>query len=154
MITIKDIYIIFRNYNTISVFGMFEIYSINFFVLQTYLLDSAKPRAWEYEGHVYSDNTCENIIQQTVRAKLLDILPNEVPYRLQVKLEHFDPAPDDSVKAMVSVTCPSKRIARLLTRHSEGNDNRIAQVAKMTEEVLRHAFRTSVRLKLSVQSPK
>lgn len=120
-------------------------------VLQTYLLDSAKPQAWEYEEHVYSDNTCEDIIRQTVRAKLLDILPNEIPYRLQVKLEHFDPTPDDSIKALVSITCPNKRIAYLLTR---GNKNRISQVAAMTEEELRHAFRTSVRLKLAVQSPK
>ncbi|TGZ49214.1 Uncharacterized protein DBV15_05916 [Temnothorax longispinosus] len=118
--------------------------------LRTYLLDTAKSRAWEYEGHVYSDNTCEDVIRQTVRAKLMDILPNEVPYRLQVKLEHFDPAPDDSIKALVSVTCPNKRIARLLTR---GSNNRIGQTAVIAEEALRHAFRTSVRLKISVQSP-
>ncbi|XP_011882986.1 PREDICTED: GTPase Era, mitochondrial [Vollenhovia emeryi] len=118
--------------------------------LRTYLLDSAQPRAWEYEGHVYSDNTCEDIIRQTVRAKLMDILPNEIPYGLQVKLEHFDPGPDDSIKALVSVTCPTKRIARLLTR---GSNNRIGQIAVSTEEALRHAFRTSVRLKLAVQSP-
>lgn len=116
-----------------------------------YLLDSAKSRAWEYEEHIYSDNTCENIIQQTVRAKLLDILPNEIPYHLQVKLEHFDPAPDDSISALVSITCPNKRIARLLTR---GSDNRIGQIAVISEEALRHAFRTSVRLKLNVQSLK
>ncbi|XP_011164076.2 GTPase Era, mitochondrial [Solenopsis invicta] len=116
--------------------------------LRSYLLDTAKPRAWEYEGHVYVDNTCEDIMRQTVRAKLLDILPNEIPYRLKVKLEHFDPAPDDSIKALISVTCPNKRIARLLTR---GSNNRIGQIAVMAEEELRHAFRTSVRLKLVVQ---
>lgn len=84
-----------------------------------------------------------------MRAKLLDILPNEIPYRLQVNLEHFDPAPDDSIKALVSVTCPNQRIARLLTR---GNDNRVHQIAIMAEEALQHAFRTSVKLKISVQS--
>ncbi|XP_018303138.1 GTPase Era, mitochondrial [Mycetomoellerius zeteki] len=116
--------------------------------LRTYLLDSAKPRAWEYEGHVYTDNTCQDIIWQTVRAKLLDILPNEVPYSLLVKLEHFDPAPDDSVNALVSIKCPNKRIARLLIR---GENNRVGQVANMAEQELRHAFRTSVRLKLVVK---
>ncbi|XP_011058438.1 PREDICTED: GTPase Era, mitochondrial [Acromyrmex echinatior] len=116
--------------------------------LRTYLLDSAKPRAWEYEGHIYSDNTCQDIIWQTVRAKLLDILPNEVPYRLLVKLEHFDSAPDDTVNALVSITCPNKRIARLLIR---GRNNRISQVAVMAEQELRHAFRTSVKLKLIVE---
>ncbi|XP_011688604.1 PREDICTED: LOW QUALITY PROTEIN: GTPase Era, mitochondrial [Wasmannia auropunctata] len=118
--------------------------------LRTYLLDSAKPRAWEYEGHVYSDSTCEDIIRQTVRAKLLDILPNEVPYRLQMELEHFDPAPDDSINTLVSITRPTNCIARLLTR---GSNNRVGQIAVMAERELRHAFRTSVRLKLSVLSP-
>ncbi|KYN03169.1 PREDICTED: GTPase Era, mitochondrial [Cyphomyrmex costatus] len=117
--------------------------------LRTYLLDSAKPQAWEYEGHIYTENTCQDIIWQTVRAKLLDILPNEVPYRLEVKLEHFDPAPDDSVNALVSIMCPNKRIARLLTR---GQNNRVHQIAVMAEQELRHAFRTSVRLKLAVKS--
>ncbi|KAL0125126.1 hypothetical protein PUN28_004338 [Cardiocondyla obscurior] len=118
--------------------------------LRAYLVDNAKPRAWEYKEYIYSDNTCEDIIHKTVRAKLMDLLPNEVPYRLKVKLEHFDPAPDDSINAVVSVTCPNKRLARLLTR---GHDNRIGQVAVMTEEVLRHAFRTSVKLKLAVHCP-
>lgn len=115
--------------------------------LRTYLLDSAKPRAWEYKEHVYSDNTCEDIIRLTVRAKLMDILPNEIPYRLQVKLEHFDPAPDDSIDALASITCPNKRIAYLLTR---GSNSKVDQIAVQAEAELRQAFRTPVRLKLTV----
>jgi len=113
------------------------------------LLDSAKPRAWEYEEHVYSDDKCEATIQQIVRAKVLDILPNEIPYRLQVKLEHFDPAPDDGIDALVSITCPNKRIARLLTRGGSSN-NRVGHIALLAEAELQHAFRTRVRLKLNV----
>ncbi|EZA54170.1 hypothetical protein DMN91_001457 [Ooceraea biroi] len=117
--------------------------------LRTYLLDSAKPRDWCYEEHVYSDHTCEDIIQQTVRAKLLDDLPNEVPYKLHVKLEHFDVGPDDSIAALVSVTCPTKRIMNLLL-HARGN--RIRDIAVRAEQELRNAFRTSVRLKIGVQT--
>ncbi|KAL6258668.1 hypothetical protein P5V15_010621 [Pogonomyrmex californicus] len=119
--------------------------------LRTYLLDSAKPRAWEYEEHIYSDKTCEDIIQQTVRAKLMDSLPNEIPYQLQVKLEHFDPGPDDNIKALLSITCPTPRVARLLMR-GKTKTKKISQIARMAEEELRHAFRTSVILRLHIQS--
>lgn len=121
--------------------------------MQTYLLDSAKPRDWQYEEYIYSDHKCEDIIQQTVRAKLLDILPHEIPYSLKVKLEHFEPGPDDSVMAVVSITCPKKNIARLLLRKSKIFDSRIKQVAVISEQELRHAFRTPVRLKLAVNFP-
>lgn len=121
--------------------------------LRTYLLDSAKPQDWQYEEHIYSDHKCEDIIQQTVRAKLLDILPHEIPYSLKVTLEHFEPGPDDSVMAMVSITCPKKNIARLLLRKNKTFDSRIKQAAVISEEELRHAFRTPVRLKLVVKFP-
>ncbi|KMQ98187.1 gtpase mitochondrial-like protein [Lasius niger] len=123
--------------------------------LRTYLLDSAKPRDWQYEEHVYSNHKCEDIIQQTVRAKLMDILPNEIPYSLKVKLEHFEPGSDDNVLAMVSVTCPKKNIARLLLRRNKNKTigSRIKQVAVMAEQELRNAFRTPVRLRLMVNFP-
>ncbi|XP_011153795.1 GTPase Era, mitochondrial isoform X3 [Harpegnathos saltator] len=119
--------------------------------LRTYLLDSAKPREWYYKRHVYSNQTCEDIIQQTVRAKLLDNLPQEIPYNMQVKLEHFDPSPDDSVSASVSVTCSTKRICGILLKFK---GNRLRNIARTAEEELRHAFRTSVKLKINVQSAK
>ncbi|XP_029155822.1 GTPase Era, mitochondrial [Nylanderia fulva] len=121
--------------------------------LRTYLLDSAKPRDWQYEEHMYSNHKCEDIIQQTVRAKLMDMLPHEIPYSLKVKLEHFEPGPEDSVMAMVSVACPKKNIAKLLLRKNKTFGNRIKQVAVMSEQELRHAFRTPVRLKLIVNFP-
>lgn len=123
--------------------------------LRTYLLDLAKPRDWQYEGHIYSNNKCEDIIQQTVRAKLMDMLPNEIPYSLEVTLQHFDPGADDNVMAVVSVKCPKKNIARLLIRSNKAKTmrNRISQIAVMAEQELRHAFRTPVRLRLIVHSP-
>lgn len=122
-----------------------------YFTLQTYLLDSAKPQQWYYEKNIYSDQTCEDIIQQTLRAKLLDSLPQEIPYNLRVKLDHFDPGPDDTINALVSVICPNKRICFILLR---GKGDRLRTIARMAEEELRHAFRTPVRLKINVQSAK
>ncbi|XP_032680626.1 GTPase Era, mitochondrial [Odontomachus brunneus] len=118
--------------------------------LRTYLLDSAKSQGWCYEGHMYSNQTCEEIIQQTVRAKLLDNLPQELPYNMQVKLEHFDPGPDDSISVLVSIICPNKRICGMVVKHTE----RLKNIAVIAEQELQHAFRTLVKLKINVQSAK
>jgi len=107
-------------------------------------LDSAKPQDWHYEEHVCSDYTYEEIIQQTVRAKLLDNLPNEIPYQLNVKLEHFDVTTANDINATVSIICAKKRIMSLLLR-------KIKMIAVAIEDELRNAFRTVVRLKITVK---
>lgn len=96
---------------------------------------------------MYTDRTCEDIIQQTVRAKLLDNLPQEVPYILRIKLEHFDIGADDSIQALVSIICPTKKIQNLMLR---GKGIKIKNIAMTAEQELRHAFRTVVRLKIGV----
>lgn len=123
--------------------------------LRTYLLDSAKPRDWQYERHMYTSHKCEDIIKQTVRAKLMDILPHEIPYILDIKIDYFETDPDDNIITAVSITCPRKNIAKLLIRRFKNKliGSRIKQVAVMVEEELRNAFRTSVRLKLTVNFP-
>lgn len=123
---------------------MYQLY-LTIYILQTYFLDSAKSQHWHYEKHIYSDRTCEEIIQQTVRAKLLDNLPQEVPYGLQLKLEHFDIGPDDSISAIISITCPKARNVGLLLQRK---GQRIKTIAVTAEQELRHAFRTPVTLKL------
>jgi len=111
-------------------------------------LDSAKPQDWQYEEHICSDHTYEEIIKQTIRAKLMDNLPNEIPYKLNVKLEHFDVAIADNIKIIVSVICPKKRIMALLLRNG---GKKIKIIARTAEEELRNAFRTVVKLKITVQ---
>lgn len=85
----------------------------------------------------------------------MDILPNEIPYNLKIRLEHFDTGEDDNIMAVVTVICPKKNIARLLIRRNMNKliGNRIKQVTVMAEQELRNAFRTPMRLRLIVQSP-
>jgi len=86
----------------------------------------------------------------------MDILPHEIPYILDIKVDHFETGSDDSIKAVVSITCPRKNIARLLIRNFKNKliSNRVKQVALMVEQELQNAFRTPVRLKLIVNFPK
>lgn len=58
--------------------------------LQDYLVREAKPREWRFDADVYTDATPEALIVESVRARLLDYLPQEIPYNLKCELEYYN----------------------------------------------------------------
>lgn len=49
----------------------------------------AKTRNWQYPSDTFSDETPEDLIVDSVRARLLDYLPQEIPYNLQTSIEYY-----------------------------------------------------------------
>lgn len=46
----------------------------------------AKPGPWQYHSEVLTDQSPEEVLSNTIREKLLEYLPQEVPYSMtQVK---------------------------------------------------------------------
>ena len=43
-----------------------------------------------FPAEIWSDQTAEEIITKSVKAKLLDFLPQEIPYTLKPELEFFN----------------------------------------------------------------
>lgn len=58
-------------------------------LFQKFLLRHSKNRNWEYGGNEYSDRPPEELIVQSVRARLLDFLPQEIPYTLKCEIEYY-----------------------------------------------------------------
>ncbi|XP_012275132.1 GTPase Era, mitochondrial isoform X2 [Orussus abietinus] len=116
--------------------------------LRTYFLDCAKPRNWDYERHIFSNQSFEDLIVQTVKAKLLDSLPNELPYILKPEMEHFTIRPDGSISSIVLIDCPSDRIAKLVLGRRA---IRVKTIAQECEQNLLNAFQTPVKIKLDVK---
>lgn len=50
--------------------------------LQSYFLAAAKPGSWQYHSGVLTDQTPEDISTNIIREKLLEYLPQEVPYSM------------------------------------------------------------------------
>lgn len=50
---------------------------------QQYLLAQAKPGPWEFHSGVLTSQTPEEICTNKIREKLLEYLPEEVPYNVQ-----------------------------------------------------------------------
>ncbi|PSN46685.1 GTPase Era [Blattella germanica] len=101
--------------------------------LLDYLLYISQPSPWLYPPSQFTDQPSETIVLDTVRSKLLDNLPNEIPYNLTTTIEYFDFGREE--KLLVG---------------SRGR--RIGAIAQAAEQELQNTFRQPVRLKVVVTS--
>lgn len=58
--------------------------------LRNYFIKRAEPGEWLYPAEVWSDQTAEDIIVSSVKAKFLDFLPQELPYKVKPEMEFFE----------------------------------------------------------------
>lgn len=58
-------------------------------LFQKFLLRHTKNTTWEYGSGEYTDQPPEELIVQSVRARLLDFLPQEIPYSLKCEIEFY-----------------------------------------------------------------
>ncbi|KAF3841304.1 hypothetical protein F7725_007166 [Dissostichus mawsoni] len=54
--------------------------------LKNYFMVAAKPGSWQYHSEVLTDQTPEQICTNTIREKLLENLPQEVPYTITQRM--------------------------------------------------------------------
>ncbi|XP_003485366.1 GTPase Era, mitochondrial [Bombus impatiens] len=119
--------------------------------LRNYLLDSARVSNWKYDERCYSDQPAKVIIEQTVRAKLMDILPYEMPYNIKILTEHFDLGDDGSIHTVVTLNCPKKRYVETLLKSKA---QKVKCLSFYIEKELRHAFKTNVIVRINVTCAK
>lgn len=113
--------------------------------LRQYFLDMAKPGEWKYPEEKCSNQKPETLIEETVRAKLMDALVNEISYQLVVKTQYCAFREDGSIIGFVDVLCKNERHKKLLLR-----GKKLKNVCFMIEEELRGAFRANVSIKVNV----
>ncbi|KAH8355023.1 hypothetical protein KR093_004027 [Drosophila rubida] len=116
--------------------------------LQDYLVGAAKPRRWQYPADVYTDATPEALIVESVRARLLDYLPQEIPYNLNCKIEYYN-VEKHVVYTSVLVECPTQRIERLICGESNG---KLRQITERVTSDLVEMFGQAVSLTISTMS--
>lgn len=63
-------------------------------------MESAKPAPWLFPASVYTDQDPKRIFEEAVRSKLLDYLPQEVPYNLSINLEYFETLLDGKIRIL------------------------------------------------------
>ncbi|XP_017005187.2 GTPase Era, mitochondrial [Drosophila takahashii] len=116
--------------------------------LQNYLLSQAKPRVWKYPADIRTDTTPEAQIVESVRARLLDYLPQEIPYNLKCELEYYS-VEKHVIYTSVQVQCPTTRIERLICGEANG---KLRQITERVTSDLVEMFGQAVSLTISTVS--
>ncbi|XP_067011520.2 GTPase Era, mitochondrial [Anabrus simplex] len=115
--------------------------------IKDYLLQQAQRKPWVFKDTQFTDEPMEQIMIQAVQAKLLEHLPQEVPYNLSVAMEYLKVGRAGNISAVLLVKCPAPRIEKLVMGSKGG---RIKLIAQETEQDLRNTFLEEVSLKLVV----
>ncbi|XP_022218455.2 GTPase Era, mitochondrial [Drosophila obscura] len=116
--------------------------------LQNYLIGQALPRQWRFASDIHTDASPEALIVESVRARLLDYLPQEIPYNLKCELEYYS-LEKHVVYTSVQVQCPTERIERLICGESNG---KLRQITERVTSDLVEMFGQAVSLTISTVS--
>lgn len=109
-----------------------------------------QPSAWEYKNNESTDRKPEELIEDFVRARLLDYLPQEIPYQLKSQLEYYS-RDHNKIYASVIVTCPNDRLERLVCGMNNG---KLRQITDRVTSDLIESFRVPISLTISTISLK
>ncbi|VEN55914.1 unnamed protein product [Callosobruchus maculatus] len=113
--------------------------------VRNYLLSKAQPGEWMFPEAVWTDQSAESIITNTVQAKLLDFIPQEIPYNLKSYMEYFNVDEAGKITCVVLVQCPTNRIAKLVAGASDG---KIRQITESVQKDLQETFHTFVKIQI------
>ncbi|CAG9784997.1 unnamed protein product [Diatraea saccharalis] len=94
--------------------------------VRDYLINNAKPAAFQYNPEEWTDQSPESLIKEAVRAKFLDFLSQEIPYHIKIELEYYEEREEeDKIICCVLAECPTDRLVRLIGGAGGGRINQI-----------------------------
>ncbi|KAG5677051.1 hypothetical protein PVAND_006835 [Polypedilum vanderplanki] len=110
--------------------------------LVDYFTSKSTHRPWEFKDDVNTDQNPEFLIEQFVRARLLDFLSQEIPYNLKTELEYFSNK-NNRIFASVNIICPNARHEKLVCGALDG---KLRQITDRVTSDLIECFRQPVTL--------
>ncbi|XP_065753120.1 GTPase Era, mitochondrial isoform X2 [Phocoena phocoena] len=113
-----------------------------------YLLAQARPGPWEFHSGVLTSQTPEEICANMIREKLLEYLPQEVPYNVQQKTVMWEEGPNGQLMIEQKLLVPKESHMRILIGPK---GHLISQVAQEVGRDLMNIFLCEVQLRLSVK---
>lgn len=116
--------------------------------LKQYLLAQAKPGPWEFHSGVLTSQTPEEICANKIREKLLEYLPEEVPYGVQQKTVIWEEGPSGELVIQQNLLVPKESHMRILIGQK---GLLISQIAQEVGRDLMDIFLCDVHIRLSVK---
>ncbi|KAK7485437.1 hypothetical protein BaRGS_00023385 [Batillaria attramentaria] len=116
--------------------------------LRDYLIQSAKEGDWYYHSSLVTSQDPREVITMCVKEKLLEHLPQEIPYTLDMEIVLLEVDENDVLNVVLNIVAQNHRQASsLLQRRGEA----IQRIASEAKQEIMNAFRCEVRLKLVVK---
>ncbi|MEE6522592.1 hypothetical protein FKM82_021194 [Ascaphus truei] len=120
-------------------------------MLKRYLLTLAKPRDWEFHSDVVTTQSPEEICDNIIREKLLENLPQEVPYNVTQITELWEEGPGGELVILQTLLVLKESHVKMLIGPGGKMISKIAQDAGRD---LMDVFLCDVRLRLAVKVKK
>ncbi|KAL3042372.1 hypothetical protein OYC64_020337 [Pagothenia borchgrevinki] len=117
-------------------------------ILKNYFMVAAKPGSWQYHSEVLTDQTPEQICTNTIREKLLEYLPQEVPYSITQSIELWGDGENGELDISVKLYIMKANHMRMLIG---AGGQMVGRMAKEAGEDLSRVFLRDVRLKLTAK---
>uniref|UniRef100_H9GG22 Uncharacterized protein n=1 Tax=Anolis carolinensis TaxID=28377 RepID=H9GG22_ANOCA len=76
---------------------------------QSYLLTQAKPGPWKFHSEVLTDQSPREICRNIIREKLLEYLPEEVPYNVHQRTEVWEEGPGGELVILQNLEVQKER---------------------------------------------
>lgn len=116
--------------------------------LKNYFMVAAKPGSWQYHSEVLTDQTPEQICTNTIREKLLEYLPQEVPYSITQSIELWGDGENGELDISVKLYIMKANHMRMVIG---AGGQMVSRMAKEAGEDLSRVFLRDVRLKLTAK---
>ncbi|XP_051848250.1 GTPase Era, mitochondrial [Antechinus flavipes] len=116
--------------------------------LKQYLLAQAQPGPWEFHSEVLTSQTPQEVCANIIREKLLEHLPQEVPYSVQQETRLWEQGLRGELVILQDLIVSKESHLRLLIGQS---GQLISLLAQEATQDLRNVFLCEVQLRLSVK---
>uniref|UniRef100_A0A8C8MA33 GTPase Era, mitochondrial n=1 Tax=Oncorhynchus tshawytscha TaxID=74940 RepID=A0A8C8MA33_ONCTS len=116
--------------------------------LKRYLVVGAKPGSWQYHSDVLTDQTPEEICTNTVREKLLEYLPKEVPYTMTQAIDLWHDRENGELDIAVKLYVKKESHMKMVIGQA---GQMVARIAREAGDDLSTVFLREVKLRLSVK---
>lgn len=119
--------------------------------LKSYFRVKAKPGEWQYHSEVLTDQSPKQICTNIIREKLLEYLPQEVPYSITQSVELWQDGENGELDISVKLYAKKETHMSMVIGTS---GQMVARMAREASEDLSRIFLREVRLKISVKLKK
>jgi len=78
-------------------------------LVKEYFVRNAKEASWMFEEDFLTDVETRELTLRVVKSALLDMLPQEIPYKITPKIDYWDETDSGELRIVITLKCPNGR---------------------------------------------